>query len=156
MNLAERLRQDMVAALKGKQELRLSTLRMALAAVKYKEVERRGPLDDPGIMQVLATLIKQREDSAEQFTAGGRPELAAKERGEIAILNEYLPQLVSDADIDAAVRQAIAATGATSAAVDGARKTQRESKMRVLAHAARSPRAAKRGLALEHGRAPRS
>jgi uncharacterized protein YqeY len=120
MNLAERLRQDMVAALKGKQELRLSTLRMALAAVKYKEVERRASLDDAGIMQVLATLIKQREDSAEQFTAGGRPELAAKERGEIAILNEYLPQLVSDADIEAAVRQAIAATGATSAKDMGA------------------------------------
>lgn len=115
MTLAERLRQDMIAALKSKQELRLSTLRMALAAVKYKEVERRAVLDDAGVQQVLSTLIKQREDSAQQFDAGGRPELAAKERGEIAILNEYLPQAASDEEIEAAVRQAIAATGAQGA-----------------------------------------
>lgn len=115
MTLVERLRQDMIAALKSKQELRLSTLRMALAAVKYKEVERRAVLDDAGVQQVLSTLIKQREDSAQQFDAGGRPELAAKERGEIAILNEYLPQAASDEEIEAAVRQAIAATGAQGA-----------------------------------------
>ncbi|MGH9527665.1 MAG: GatB/YqeY domain-containing protein, partial [Terriglobales bacterium] len=115
MTLAERLRQDMIAALKSKQDLRLSTLRMALAAVKYKEVERRAVLDDAGVQQVLSTLIKQREDSAQQFDAGGRPELAAKERGEIAILNEYLPQAASDEEIEAAVRQAIAATGAQGA-----------------------------------------
>ncbi len=115
MTLAERLRQDMIAALKSKQDLRLSTLRMALAAVKYKEVERRAVLDDAGVQQVLSTLIKQREDSAQQFDAGGRPELAAKERGEIAILNEYLPQAASDEEIEAAVRQAIATTGAQGA-----------------------------------------
>ncbi len=115
MNLANRLHQDMLAALKTHQALRLSTLRMALAAVKYKEVERRGPLDEAGLMQVLGTLIKQREDSAQQFDAGGRPELAAKERQEIVILNEYLPQLAGEAEVEAAVRQAIASTGASGA-----------------------------------------
>lgn len=115
MNLADQLHQDMVAALKGRQDLRLSTLRMALAAIKYKAIERRTALDDAAIQQVLATLIKQREDSAEQFAAGGRPELAEKERREISILNEYLPRLASTAEIEAAVQAAIAATGAQSA-----------------------------------------
>lgn len=112
MTLADQLHQDMIAALKSKQVLRLSTIRMALAAIKYKAVERRAALDDAAIQQVLATLIKQREDSAQQFSAGGRPELADKERREIAILNEYLPQLAGDADIEAAVSQVIASTGA--------------------------------------------
>lgn len=115
MNLADQLQQDMVAALKGRQDLRLSTLRMALAAVKYKAIERRASLDDAAVQQVLATLIKQREDSAEQFTAGGRLELAEKERREIAILNEYLPRLASEAEIEAAVERAIAITGAQGA-----------------------------------------
>jgi len=115
MNLSERIQADMVAAMKERSELRLSTLRMMKAAVKNREIEQRHGLDDPGVQQVLATMIKQRQDSAAQFSAGGRPELAAKENDEIAIIEAYLPQALSGAEIEAGVRAAIAEVGATSA-----------------------------------------
>ncbi len=115
MSLTERISQDMIAALKARQELRLSTLRMAKTALKNREIEKRHPLDDAEAMQVLSMLIKQREDSASQFAQGGRHELAEKEKAEIVILNEYLPQALSADTIEAAVAAAISETGAQSA-----------------------------------------
>jgi len=108
MSIGERIQKDIVESMKAKAELRLSTLRMAKSALKNKEIEKRGPLDEKEEMQVLSTLIKQRVDAAEQFTKGNRPELAAKEREEIVILEAYLPKAVSAGDIDAAVREVIA------------------------------------------------
>ncbi len=115
MGLVERIQQDMVAAMKARSELRLSTLRMAKAALKNREIELRHPLDDAEAQQVFASLLKQRDEAALQFAAGGRPELAAKEREEIAILESYLPRALSVAEIEAVVREAIAETGASSA-----------------------------------------
>lgn len=112
MSLAERITQDMTTAMKAREELKLSTLRMVKTAIKYREVERGHALDDNEVMQVLATQIKQREDSAAQFEQGGRPELAEKERAERAIIESYLPRALSSAEIEATVRAAIAETGA--------------------------------------------
>src|SRR6266511_4217484 len=98
----------MIECMKTRQELRLSTLRMVKAALKNKEVEKRAPLDEREEMQVLSTLIKQRHDSAEQFTKGNRPELAAKEKEEVIFIEGYLPKAVSAEEIDAAVRATIA------------------------------------------------
>lgn len=112
MSLAERITQDMTTAMKAREELKLSTLRMVKTAIKYREVERGHALDDNEVMQVLATQIKQREDSAAQFEQGGRPELAEKERAERVIIESYLPRALSSAEIEATVRAAIAETGA--------------------------------------------
>ncbi|HZT72501.1 MAG TPA: GatB/YqeY domain-containing protein [Terriglobales bacterium] len=112
MSLADRIHQDMTAAMKAHQELKLSTLRMLKAAIKHREIERRQPLDDAEVMAVLATQIKQRQDSAAQFDQGGRPELAEKERAEIQIIEGYLPRALSAAEIEATVRAAIAEIGA--------------------------------------------
>src|SRR5438270_10672437 len=79
MTLSEQIQKDMVEAMRGKQELRLSVLRMMKSAVKNKEIDKRAPLDDKEVVQVLSTMVKQRRDSIEQFTKGNRPELAAKE-----------------------------------------------------------------------------
>jgi uncharacterized protein YqeY len=115
MTLVERITQDLTAAMKAQDAARTSTLRLAKAALKNREIEKRGALEDPEAVKVLQGLVKQREDSAEQYAKGNRPELAAKERAEITVLAAYLPAEVSDAEIAAAVRQAIAETGASSA-----------------------------------------
>lgn len=115
MSLSERIHQDMVTAMKERSVLRLSTLRMMKAAVKNREIEARHALDDAATQQVLATMIKQRQDAAEQFAAGGREELAAKERDEIVIIESYLPRALSPEEIESTVRAAIAETGAASA-----------------------------------------
>ena len=110
----ERIQQDLVAAMKSKQELRLSVLRMMKAALKNKEIEKIRPLEEPEALQVLQTLVKQRHESVEQFTRGGRLDLAQKETQEIAIIEGYLPAAPSDADLAAAIDGAIAETGAKS------------------------------------------
>jgi uncharacterized protein len=115
MGLSERIQQDMVAAMKEREELRLSTLRMVKAGIKNREIEQRRALDDLEVQQVLSTLIKQRQDAAEQFLAGGRAELAAKEKNEIAIIEGYLPRPVAAEEVEASVRAAIAECGASSA-----------------------------------------
>jgi uncharacterized protein YqeY len=102
------------AAMKQHDQVRLSTLRMLKAALMNKEVERGRALDDTESLQVVSALVKQRRDSIEQFTQGGRPELAAKEAAEIAILDQYLPAAADPAAIEAAVVAAIAETGAAS------------------------------------------
>ena len=120
MSISSLIQQDMIECMKTRQELRLSTLRMVKAALKNKEVEKRAPLDEREEMQVLSTLIKQRHDSAEQFTKGNRPELAAKEKEEVVFIEGYLPKAVSAEEIDAAVRATIAEMGAPTAKEMGA------------------------------------
>lgn len=101
--------------MKAKDAPRLSTLRMMKAAITNKEVEKGRALDDAEVLQVLGSLVKQRRDSIEQFSKGGRTDLVEKETREIAILEEYLPPAATSEDIDAAVAAAIAETGAASA-----------------------------------------
>jgi uncharacterized protein YqeY len=115
MTLMERVTQDLTAAMKAQDAPRLSALRMAKSALKNKEIEKRAPLDDAEAVKVLQALVKQREDSIEQFRKAGREELAQKEEGERQVLSAYLPQEVSDAEIAAAVDKAVAETQAASA-----------------------------------------
>ena len=115
MAIVEQIEKDLVGAMKAKQELKLSVLRMAKAALMNKKVELGKPLGDPEATAVLRTLIKQRHDSTEQFRKGKRDDLADKEEAEIKILELYLPAGASLEEIDAAVTSALQETGATSA-----------------------------------------
>ena len=115
MTLAERITQDLTAAMKARDAARTSTLRMAKAAIMNKQIDKHGALDDAETTRVLQGLVKQREDAAEQYAKGGRPELADKERAEIVVLRAYLPAEVTDEEIAAAVETAVAETGAGSA-----------------------------------------
>jgi uncharacterized protein YqeY len=112
--LVEKITADLTSAMKAQDKDRTSVLRMAKAALKNKEIDKHAPLDDAEAAKVLQSLVKQREDSVEQFRKAGRPELADKEAAEIGVLKAYLPQEASEADIAAAVEQAIAETGASS------------------------------------------
>ncbi len=114
MKLRDKINGDLTAAMKAKDPLRLSVLRMMKTAIKNKEIDMRAELDDPQVIQVLSTLIKQRKDSIEQFTSGGRLELADKEAAEIKIIEEYLPTAVSSDEIEQTVEEVIRATGASS------------------------------------------
>ena len=105
--IAERMQADIVTAMKAKDEHRLTTLRMVKSAMKNKEIDKRAPLDEAEEAAVLTTLIKQRKDSAEQFTKGGRPELAEKEQTEIGMIEGYLPQAASEEEVRAIVRGAL-------------------------------------------------
>jgi hypothetical protein len=111
MTISERVQQDMVAAMKAREEARLSTIRMIKTAIKNKEIDKRAPLDDQEAMAVLNTMIKQRKESIEQFTKGNRPELAEKEAAEIALIEGYLPKAVSGEEIAAKVKETIAEMG---------------------------------------------
>jgi uncharacterized protein YqeY len=115
MGMNEKIAAEITAAMKSKDAARLSALRMLKAAVMNKGVEKNRDLDDAEVLQVVASLVKQRKDSVEQFEKAGRTDLVAKETGEIAILQEYLPPAASTEEIEAAVAAAIAETGATSA-----------------------------------------
>ena len=114
MSLSEQIQKDIVTAMKSKDEMRLSVLRMVKAALQLKEVEKLRKLDDAESIQLLQTLAKQRKESIEQFTKGGRQDLVDKETSELKILESYLPAGASEAEMDSAIAQAIAATGATS------------------------------------------
>ena len=114
MKLRDRINQDLTAAMKAREAERLSVLRMMKTAIKNKEIESLGELDDLQVAQVFSTLIKQRKDSIEQFTRGGRTELAEKEAAEIKIIEHYLPAGVSEDEIEAVVEEVIRATGASS------------------------------------------
>ena len=92
MSISDQVTKDMIAAMKSREELKLSTLRMMKSALKNKEIDKRSPLDDKEALQVLSTMIKQRKDSIEQFTKGGRQELADKEAAEITIIEAYMPK----------------------------------------------------------------
>ena len=112
MTLVEHIEKDMVAAMKAKEELKLSVLRMTKAAFMNKKIELGKPLGDPEAIAVMRTLVKQRHDSVEAYRRGDREELARKEEAEIKIIEAYLPAAASDEEMDAAVTAAIAETGA--------------------------------------------
>ena len=114
MSLKERLTDEMKSAMKAKEKLRLSTIRMVISAIKNKEIEQGGELDDPGVEEVIVKAVKQRRDSAEQYRNGGRAELAQKEEAEIAILKAYLPEQMGDDQIRELARAAAEDAGATS------------------------------------------
>ncbi|HKV29239.1 MAG TPA: GatB/YqeY domain-containing protein [Candidatus Acidoferrales bacterium] len=114
MSLTDRIQKELTAAMKEKDELRLSVLRMMKTALKNKEIEKMHPLQDLEALQILQTLVKQRRESVEQFTKGGRDDLAAKEAKEITIIETYLPAAPSDAEIARAIEDAIAETGGDS------------------------------------------
>jgi len=111
MSLIDQIQKDLVAAMKAKDELRLSCLRMVKTALKLRETEKMGPLDDKESQQVLTTLIKQRKDSVEQFTKGGRLEMADKEAREIKVIEAYLPKAAGEEEIVAGVKATIAEMG---------------------------------------------
>jgi uncharacterized protein len=115
MKLIDRITEDMTAAMRARDQGRLAPLRMAKAALMNREVERGRPLDEAEAQQVIASLIKQRRDSIEQFRKGGREDLAAKESAEIATLEGYLPPPIDPVAIERAVDDAIAEAGASSA-----------------------------------------
>jgi len=114
MTLQEKIQSHLADAMRSKDQLRLSVLRMMKAAVKNKEIEKIKALEENEVIAVLNTLVKQRKDSIEQFRKGGREELAQKEEAEIKIIEEYLPAAASEEDIRRAVEEAIQETGATS------------------------------------------
>jgi uncharacterized protein YqeY len=114
MLLRDKVNTDIAAAMKAKSAARLSALRMMKAAITNKGIEKGHDLDDAEVLQVLASLVKQRRDSIEQFAKAGRTDLVDKETAEIAVLEEYLPPAASPEEIDAAVTAAIAETGAAS------------------------------------------
>jgi uncharacterized protein YqeY len=114
MSLKDRLQEDMQAAMRSGDKARLSVLRMALAGVKQREVDTRRPLDDAGVQTVIERMIKQGRDSVSQYRDGGRADLVAKEEAEIKVLQTYLPQPLSDAELDTFIGECIDAAGATS------------------------------------------
>jgi hypothetical protein len=114
MSLATTISNDIAAAMKAKDPARLSALRMLKAAVMNKGVEKNRDLDDGEVLQVIASLVKQRRDSIEQFANAGRTDLVDKETAELAVLNQYLPAAATADEIEAAVAAAIAETGAAS------------------------------------------
>jgi len=114
MSLSEQIQKDIVTAMKAKDELRLSVLRMVKSALQLKEVEKIRPLDAAESIQLLQTLVKQRKESIEQFAKGGRQDLVDKETEELRVLETYLPARASDADMDSAIKKAITEVGATS------------------------------------------
>jgi uncharacterized protein YqeY len=114
MTLKERVLEDVKSAMRSGEKERLATLRLITAAIKQREVDERITLDDVQVLSVIEKMIKQRKESIVQFEAGGRADLVAKEQAELAILTAYQPTQLSDAEVDALIAAAIAATGATS------------------------------------------
>jgi uncharacterized protein YqeY len=112
--LKERITDDMKAAMRAGEKERLGTIRMLQAAIKQREVDERITLDDTQVLAVVEKMLKQRKESIAQFEQGGRTDLADKERSEITQLQAYLPEQLSDAEVDALIKSAIASTGAAS------------------------------------------
>jgi len=107
VSLTQQIEKDIITAMKARETERLSTLRMVKTAFKNKEIEKREPLTEAEAQQILTTLIKQRRESVEQFTKGNRPELAAKEQAEIALIEGYMPKAASEEDIKKLVDEAL-------------------------------------------------
>jgi hypothetical protein len=114
MTLSEQVQKDIVIAMKAKDEMRLSVLRMVKSAFQLKQVEKMRPLDPAESIQLLQSLAKQRRESIDQFSKGGRQDLVDKETSELKILESYLPASASDSEMDAAINKAITDVGATS------------------------------------------
>ena len=116
MSLKSQITEDMKTAMRAKDAPRLSTIRMLLAAIKQREVDERIELTDAEVLSIIDKMIKQRRDSIAQFETGKREDLAAIERAEVALLGTYLPRQLTESEIDAAITEAIAATGAAGPA----------------------------------------
>ncbi len=114
MALRDRITEDMKTAMRAGAKERLATIRLVLAAIKQREVDERITLDDTQVLAVLEKMIKQRREAIPQFESGGRADLVAKETAEIAVLQTYLPAQMSEAEVEALIAEAIAATGATT------------------------------------------
>jgi len=114
MTLGEKIVSDLTASMKAQDSARTSTLRMVKAAMMNRQIEKGAELDDDEVSKLLRSLVKQRRDSIEQYEKAGRQELAAKEAGEIEVIEAYLPQAATREEIEAAVNDAIASTAATS------------------------------------------
>ena len=114
MALKDRLTEDMKTAMRAADKERLATVRLALAAIKQREVDERISLDDTQVLAVLEKMIKQRREAIAQFATGGRQDLVDKETAEITVLQQYLPAQMSEAEVDALIKEAIQATGAAS------------------------------------------
>ncbi len=113
MSLKEKLSEDMKAAMRAKESERLATIRLINAAIKQREVDERVELGDDQVLSVIEKMIKQRKDSITQFEAGGRQDLADKEKSEIAVLAAYMPAQMSDAEVQAEVAAAVVQSGAS-------------------------------------------
>jgi uncharacterized protein YqeY len=113
MPLLDQVQKDMVSAMKAREEARLSALRMIKSALQKHQVDTMKPLDDASEQQILKQLVKQRNDAADMFRKGGRPEQADKEEAERALIESYMPAVASDDDMDRAIRAALEETGAT-------------------------------------------
>ncbi len=116
MSLKARITEDMKTAMRARDSARLSTIRMLLAAIKQREVDERIELTDADVLSIIDKMIKQRRDSITHFEAGKREDLAAAERAEVTLLGTYLPTQLSESEIDAAIAEAITATGAAGPA----------------------------------------
>jgi hypothetical protein len=116
MQLRDRVTEDIKSAMKAREAEKLGALRLLLAAMKQREVDERITLDDAGVVAVIEKMIKQRRESIAQFEKAARQDLADKEKYEISVLEPYLPQQLSPAEVDAVIAEAIASTGAKSAA----------------------------------------
>jgi len=114
MTLKERITEDMKSAMRAGEKERLSTIRLILAAIKQREVDERIALDDTQVLTVVEKMVKQRREAITQFEAGGRADLVAKESAELTVLQTYLPEQLSAAEVDELIRAAIAQTGAAS------------------------------------------
>ena len=113
-SLKERITEDMKSAMRAGEKERLGTIRMLQAGIKQREVDERISLDDAQVLSVIEKMLKQRKESIAQFEQGGRADLAAREQAEIELLTVYLPAQLSDTEVDALIKDAIAATGAAS------------------------------------------
>ncbi|MNM10109.1 glutamyl-tRNA(Gln) amidotransferase subunit E [compost metagenome] len=114
MNLSERLNEDMKQAMKSKDKFTLSTIRMVRSTIKYLEIDLKRTLDDNEVLDILSREIKQRKDALQEFEKAGRDELAASNKAEIEIIQEYLPEQLSEEEIQVIVQQTIQETGASS------------------------------------------
>jgi uncharacterized protein len=114
MALLDRIQTDLVAAMRAKEEMKLSAIRMIKTALKKHEVDSMKPLDEATELQILGTLIKQRREAADMFRKGNRAELADKEEAELKLIEGYMPSAPSDQEVEDAIAQALAETGATS------------------------------------------
>ena len=112
--LKQRITDDMKSAMKAKDKQALAALRMILGAIKQKEIDERIELDDAQVMAVIQKMVKQRKDSIAQFTGGGRDDLVEVEQAELGIINNYMPEQMSEAEVDGAVAKAISDSGANS------------------------------------------
>ncbi|HEX3570855.1 MAG TPA: GatB/YqeY domain-containing protein [Acidobacteriaceae bacterium] len=121
MTISERVNADIITAMKARDEHRLTTLRMVKSALKSREIDKREPLTEPEQAAILSTLLKQRRESVESFTKGGRPELADKEQAEIGMIETYMPQAASEDQIREIVQTSIAHLAASGGSKPGPR-----------------------------------